>query len=60
VVVVLVGEGVGDSAAIELVVTGSDSRPLITAARPMPAATRTAATAAAMSAMRERLMKQGA
>jgi hypothetical protein len=61
---VVVGEGVsvgtGDSAATELVVSGSESRPLITAATPMPPAMRTAAAAALMSAMRERLMNQWA
>jgi hypothetical protein len=61
-VVVPVGEGVGigDSAATELVVRGADSRPLITAARPMPPATTTATVTALMSAMRDRLMNERA
>jgi hypothetical protein len=61
-VVVLVGEGVGtgDSAATELVVPGSDSRLMNRAARPMPPATTTAAVAALMSAMRDRLMNKWA
>jgi hypothetical protein len=41
---------------MELVATGSDSGPLITAAMPMPPATTTAATAATTTAMRDRLM----
>ena len=41
---------------MELVVSGSDPRPLITAARPMPPASTMAAAAALTSALRERLM----
>ena len=48
--VVVVGVGAGDSAATELVVSGSDSGPLVTAARPMPPATTMAAAAAMASA----------
>ena len=58
----VVGEGVGVGTGDSLDGagrSGSDSRPLITAARPMPPATTTAAVAAT-SAMRERLMNEWA
>ena len=45
---------------MELVVSGSDSGPPITVARPMPPATTTATAAAMASPMRERLMNEGA
>src|SRR4029453_18884662 len=58
--VAVVGAGDGDSVEMELVVSGSDFLPLMTAAMPMPPATTTAMAAAVANAKRERLMNEWA